>query len=219
MSKMKNVKRLPGPVVWLITLAIKLLILTLRTRVDDPYGVFAKDADPVIYSLWHNRMICLPGSVPRYVASRTSFLASQSRDGGYISDILGQFGMGAVRGSSSKGGARSLVEMRERLENGTSIAVTPDGPRGPRYEPKDGILWLASNTGTAIVPLTLNSKWHLEFKGWDRTQLPLPFSKSQLVVGEPLRIDPDLSNTDLDAARERVTTAMMAITEWDHPDS
>ena len=109
-----------------------------------------------------------------------------------------------VRGSSSRGGARALKRMREKLEEGKLICLTPDGPRGPKYVIHDGVIWLGSVTQCPIVPVAINTKSHKELDNWDNTQIPFPFSETELVFGEAFRIPENVPKEDLDLVR------------WDH---
>jgi lysophospholipid acyltransferase (LPLAT)-like uncharacterized protein len=126
-----------------------------------------------------------------------------------------------VRGSTDKqgvdkGGAQALAALRRKLKEGQCIAVTPDGPRGPKYEVQDGVVWLAAKTGVSVAPASYNSNSHFELKNWDRTQLPLPFSEGEFIFGEPLTISSDTDKRTFEESRTKIRNAMMAITERDH---
>lgn len=216
MSKFKRIKKMPPFVTGLLAMATKGLSVTLRTEAVDPSGFLTTNPiDPCILAVWHNRLLCVPGSFPKWMRPYSAVLVSQSRDGGYIADFLKHYGLTTVRGSSSKGGAGALREMQQFLDGGGLLAVTPDGPRGPRYEAHSGICWLASRVGVPIRPASLNTRWHKSLKNWDATQIPLPFSKAQFVIGDPITLDKDLEGDALEAARKLVTEKMMAITDWD----
>ena len=215
----KNMKHLPRPVTWGAAAVIRGWACSLRVDVQDPAGLVPAvgvESQPAICPVWHNRLLCLPAVVPAHLRERFGFLASRSRDGGYISDLLREFGMEGVRGSSSRGGARALLELQALLDRGVSLVVTPDGPRGPRYSMQEGVVWLASMTGVRIVPVALNSRKHFELNGWDRFQIPRPFSRVELAVGEPIYVDPKLD----DAGRKHwagvVRRAMLELTRYDH---
>jgi lysophospholipid acyltransferase (LPLAT)-like uncharacterized protein len=197
---------------------LRLLGWTQRVRFEDPHGFLGHDVppQPTIFVIWHNRLLLACELAPRRFREKVVFLASRSRDGGYIADYLRRLGMQAVRGSSSRGGAQALLELRQHLEAGRLVALTPDGPRGPRYHVQDGVLWLARRTGAQIVPLAYNAMSHLEAKSWDRTHIPLPFSRGEYVVGEPIRLPPDLDEAGMDAARKLVWNGLMAISKHDH---
>lgn len=218
MRTLKKIRHLPGPAAAAVALAIRALGATLRLRVDDPNRLLAGDwPHPYIFVMWHNRILCMPCLARRPVRERVTFLASRSRDGGYISDILARFHMPAVRGSSSKGGAAAVRQLEACLSQGQSVFITPDGPRGPRYQPQPGAVWLAARSGLPIVPLGLNFRRHWELGGWDRGQIPVPFSRAELVVAPPLTFSLDEAENDLPACVERLREQLTAITRWDHP--
>ena len=107
------------------------------------------------------------------------------------------------------------VTLMGALDDGLSVAVTPDGPRGPRYSMTDSVVWLAAKSQRPIVPVSLNSRWHWELNGWDRMQIPKPFSPAELVMGEPLRVPTDLARGDRHRWAATVRDRLMAITDWD----
>lgn len=217
MSQFRRIKKFPKLVLWILAMALRVWRLTLRVRIEDGAGILAGrcDGQPAILVIWHNRLPLLPAVAPAPIRQRITFLASRSRDGGYISDLLALFGMSAVRGSSSKGGVRATRELKLSIEAQRLVAVTPDGPRGPRYTVHDGVLWLARQTGAPLIPVALNARHHWELRSWDRTQLPLPLTGVELVIGEPFRVG-DTDPID-DALRARFQAACLAITRYDHP--
>ncbi len=140
----------------------------------------------VIYCFWHAHQLGL------LLAHRDRWdlnvLVSLSRDGRLLSRVLAKWGISWVGGSSSRGGAEALEELRYRLEQGLPVAIAPDGPRGPRRSIAPGCLALARWSGLPIVPVAVAyaRKWQLN--SWDRFQIPCPFSKMVLAYGTPLRI-------------------------------
>jgi len=120
----------------------------------------------------------MPRLFERYFPGRLgAALASASKDGEIISAFLERFGIRAIRGSSSRGGGRALIEMKRAMEAGYIMAITPDGPRGPRYSISPGVIKLAQITGGLILPIhvTYSSYWQL--KTWDGFMIPKPFSR------------------------------------------
>lgn len=211
--KIKHVKKLPAPVAWLLALVLRVWRWTLRVTVVDPEGHLRNSGEdnPVIYVAWHNRLVLLPAMAPKRLRRHTVVLASRSRDGGYISDLLRRFGVRTARGSSSKGGASGLMRLRQFLRDGDSVLLTPDGPRGPRYQMQGGAVWLAGQTDAPIVPLSLNAPKRWELTSWDGTQLPRPFSRVYFVVGHPVNVN----GSDPEVFRDRVQWELMQITNDD----
>lgn len=208
--------RIRGKVVdWLIGLLAVLvfrgLFLTLRLRfltADKTNPYTAEGDDRFIYCVWHDQLLIpIFGGKHRHTAA----LVSQNRDGSFVDAVLRSAGILAIRGSSSRGGAQALRRLIEEAE-GKHIVITPDGPRGPRREMSAGIVFLASQSGRAIVPtaFTCNRGWRFG-TGWTDLLVPKPFSKVHLLTGEPIHIPPDLA--DLSAEVLRVQAAMQAMND------
>lgn len=153
---------------------------------------------PVIYALWHGRMYCLFKAVP---LDQVAILVSPSNDGEFITRIAQRIGFRHfVRGSHKRGGTQAILGLKKELaERKHSIAFTVDGPRGPRYKVKPGIIRLASQSGTPIIPLGSATRWLLKKfdRSWDHFHAPLPFTEMQLRYGEPLSIPPNLSDDEI----------------------
>ncbi len=216
MSRFKYIKQMPRCATKVLALGTRMLRSTLRLEVDDVDGFLESDPpEPCILSIWHNRLLCMPTVLPLHIRERCAALVSQSRDGGYICDFLKCFGVGSIRGSSSRGGAESLRDMQRFLTDGGVLGLTPDGPRGPRYEVQDGICWLASRAQVPIRAVAINTRSHWELNNWDGTQIPKPFSRTRLVIGSPIHIAPELDNDGLAAGKELVKKKMAETAAWD----
>ena len=118
-------------------------------------------------------------------------MISQSRDGEIIARVCKSFHLGAVRGSSSRGGREAFLEMKHLLTIGNRVAFTPDGPRGPLREVQQGVLVLAQMTGRPIVPVAYGARRRWVFRGgWDEYLVPQPLNRIAMVYGEPVRVGP-----------------------------
>ncbi len=213
MKLFKKIKTIPRPLIALIAYGVLLLRYTLRLKITDSIGILDGTwSKPGIVISWHNRIVCTPTIFPLHVRRKTVLLSSRSRDGGYIASFLKALSYTTVRGSSSKGGLRAIVELRKYLENGYFAVVIPDGPRGPKYEVHKGVLWLAQKTSTPIIPMSLNTDSHWSLKTWDETQIPKPFTKAELVIGEPVYISADC---DIEEKGSEIKAELMKITRWD----
>ena len=185
---------------------VALLCRTYRWTIEgaEHYdGVVASGKQPIL-SLWHGRI--LPGL--HYFRNRgVVVLTSQNFDGEWIARILHKFGFRTARGSSSRGGARALVQMRRELAAGYPAAVTVDGPRGPARVIQPGVVFLAGATGHPILPYHIESDRHWTLNSWDRTQIPKPFSHVALVIGPPIQV---LSTDDatLERKAQELATAL-----------
>jgi len=108
---------------------------------------------------------------------------------------MGNFGMGAVRGSSSRGGVKALLLLRAQLREGVDVAITPDGPRGPVYEPSPGLLRLAVKTGLPVMAIRVDYERYWEIRSWDKFRIPKPFSRVHV------RMLPPVTFTEEDTAK------------------
>src|SRR5690606_9214875 len=108
-------------------------------------------------------------------------LASASHDGAALASAMAVFGLGAVRGSSSRRGVAALIALKRALKSGVDVCITPDGPRGPRYGLQPGVVKLAASSGAPIIPIHVrfSSAWRLNT--WDRFVLPKPFSRVHMI--------------------------------------
>ena len=141
-----------------------------------------------IYATWHDRIF----SGTYYLQKRgIVFLASQSFDGEYITRFLQRFGYGVIRGSSTRGGARGLVEMIRAMKRGMAMGFTVDGPKGPRYVAKPGPVILAKKTGNPILPFIVQPRKFRTLNSWDKMHIPSPFSKTIVIIGEPIYVNAD----------------------------
>jgi lysophospholipid acyltransferase (LPLAT)-like uncharacterized protein len=119
---------------------------------------------------------------------------------------MANLGMGSVRGSSSRRGSTAIRELSALLEAGTDLAITPDGPRGPKYSLGPGAVFLAQKTGVPIIPIHARYHGAIRLKTWDSFGIPLPFSRVDIVMDPYLTIDPE--DTDLESERLRLETLL-----------
>ena len=188
---------------FLICLVMNLIAATIRFRIRDPHGFLArKDFGHAIYCVWHNRLalsmkIYFAFGRRRHASPGLAGLVSASRDGALLAKIFQNFGVQPVRGSSSRRGAQALLELKTWADRGYDLAITPDGPRGPRYVVQDGAMVIAQVTGLPIVPASYHLKWKIQMKSWDGFQIPLPFSICTVSAGKIVNVPRDIS----DAAR------------------
>lgn len=193
-------------IAWTAAPLVALLCRTYRWRVtgSEHYeSVTAAGGRPIL-ALWHGRI--LPGL--HYFRDRgIVVITSQNFDGEWIARILHRFGFGTARGSTSRGGARALVQLRRELALGRPAAFTVDGPRGPARMVQPGAVFLAGVTGQPIVPYHIESDRHWTLRSWDRTQIPKPFSTVALAIGPPLRV-PDTSAETLERSRAELQAAL-----------
>jgi lysophospholipid acyltransferase (LPLAT)-like uncharacterized protein len=175
-------------VAWWVFLVERLVTASLRCRWSDRSGLAeAAPGQPVIFCLWHNRL-ATSMVVYRRHRRKLAALVSASKDGALLAAVLGTFGVEHVRGSTSRRGPQALLELTSRAAQGYDLAVTPDGPKGPRYVVQKGVIALAQLTGLPIIPVTCNARRKICLKSWDCFQIPLPFSRCELILNEPIRV-------------------------------
>ena len=155
-----------------------------------------------ILATWHDQLLMIP---PEYSGAASKVLISSSKDGELIARVVKYFGVGAVRGSSNRGGKAAFRELTKLSKETVNLGITPDGPKGPRHVVKEGVVQLARISGRPIVPIAFAcSKGH-RFQSWDRFLLPYPWGKAVYSFGAPLYYD---KSETMDNFRDRVQKAM-----------
>jgi len=160
---------------------------TYRWRVEgfSHYEAIVASGHQPIFAFWHGRI--LPATL-FWKRRDIVVLTSWNFDGEWIAGIIRRFGYGTARGSTSRGGARALVQLRRELAAGNPAAFTLDGPRGPARVAQAGALFLAGATGHPILPFHIEADRFWTMKSWDRTQVPKPFSRVGVAIGEPFAV-------------------------------
>jgi len=183
-----------------------------------------KDADlcpglpgPVIFCFWHNRLALAMAAYDDFVREKwpcagMCAMISASRDGGFLAGLVEPFGVVAIRGSTSRRGPQALLEATTWVEKNYSIAITPDGPRGPAYKIQPGIIHLAQLTGRPIIPLSTHTRWKIRLRSWDRFQIPLPFARCELRYGKPFWVPREATHGERGQLCGELEKAMMEIT-------
>jgi hypothetical protein len=200
-----------GVIAWFAYPLLAVLCRTYRWRIEgaERYEAIRGRGQQPILALWHGHI--LPGL--HYFRHRgVVVITSQNFDGEWIARILHRFGFGTARGSTSRGGARALVQLRRDLAAGRPAAFTVDGPRGPARVVQPGVVFLAGATGQPILPYHIESDRHWTLNSWDRTQIPKPFSTVALVFGEPIAVE-GTGEAVLDQKVTEVSRALGALEE------
>lgn len=147
---------------------------------------------PGVYAFWHAHQL---SAVWHLRGLGAGVMISASRDGEYIARIARSLGFQPVRGSSSRRGAAGLKGMIELARRGNAVAITPDGPRGPRYTVHPGALAIAQKSGQPVTPFAIGLSRYWELPSWDRFRIPKPFARGYLISGAPLHV-PDAADAD-----------------------
>ena len=196
--------------------AVRLLGATLSLRLAgiDAVAPRWRAGAPVIYAVWHGRILMMPWLNARlrrtHGARAATVLASRSGDGELIARYCRRFGLEVVRGSSSSGGAAAVRRLVDVLAGGDDVVVVPDGPRGPRRQLQPGVVALAALTGAPIVPLALGARPARRLSSWDEFVIPLPFARCAAVFGAPIAVARD---ADRERAAKDVVRSLDEVTE------
>lgn len=161
----------------LLPLLIKVLVSTLRVKITNKNALSKK----AVFIFWHSQMLA---GWSLFKNKKSCTLVSQSNDGEILSVLLKKWNYKVSRGSSSKGGKEALHELIDAANKGSSIIITPDGPRGPARQIKNGALIVAYECSMPIIPVKIiYSSKKILVKSWDRFEIPYPFSKCEVSFG------------------------------------
>ena len=178
------------------------LAMSLRVAVVN-YGAVENLPTGRIFCGWHGRSL-----IPANFFRKRGYwvIISHSRDGEMQSRIFKRFGYNIIRGSTGRGGARALIESIKVLRNNATMAITPDGPRGPIGVVQEGVMLMARKTGCALIPVGSYAKPAWFISTWDEYMIPLPFAKAVFIFGEPIYVDADASPEAVEEKRKQLET-------------
>jgi len=197
---MKQLLRHPAAqrlLAWLLGLYLAFALRTTRWRLEgaDLFAPYAAGL-PAVIAFWHERLPLMPvlwQMVRKSPAGERSprqahVLVSRHRDGQFIGAVISRFALSVVLGSSTRGGASGLRSLSKLLARGDFVAITPDGPRGPRRVAAPGVAQLAALSGVVVLPCSAqtNRRWVLQ--SWDRMVVPKPFGRGVVVCSAPIRV-------------------------------
>jgi hypothetical protein len=166
---------------------------------------------PGIYPFWHR---CVLGATWIFRRRNFAVLTSKSRDGEFIARVIQRFGYVPIRGSSSRGGQRGLLEMDTFVKNGGGAAFTIDGPRGPRFVAKRGPVLLARTTGAPITAFYVAMEKPWVINTWDAMMIPRPFSRAFVRVARKIFVPPHATDELLSAAHSEMQAALDRVTAY-----
>ena len=164
---------------------------------------------------WHGRLSFMSFAYRRWWSSQNrkqgKVIISDHKDGELITRIINFFGIGTIRGSSSKGGARALIEALREIKQGHDVIITPDGPRGPRHSVADGAAVIAQKSSCEIYALNFEANSFWEFKSWDKMILPKPFSTINFSLSAPFSV----ANLEQKEAKEKIQNELWQASQND----
>jgi len=182
---------------------IRFLYITNKKEFQAPQDL---GDEAFIMACWHGELLMIPYAYTRYRKNpHVKLLISEHFDGNLIAKCLGFFGFETIRGSSTRGGAKALIQSIKELKNGYDLGITPDGPKGPRHEVSDGIIVMAQkvNTNIALVEIKPTSYWQLG--SWDKFVIPKPFGTIRYYISDLI----DISNMELEEARTFIKEGLL----------
>lgn len=184
---------------------------TLRVQVIGSENEELLKKDQVIAAFWHSRIFYMPYRF-RW-KSKWRILVSPSSDGDIINGILRLFGFSTIRGSSFKQGRSALITLSNKVKNGASAVMIADGSRGPARVAQMGSIYLGKLTGKPIVPMAFGAEKSKVLGSWDKTVIPLPFSRVKMVFGKPLLIDKNIDEKGLEIKRNELEEELNRVTD------
>ena len=193
------------------SIVIRFLFSTMSIKeIPDGYSQnLERQGKRAIYAFWHAHML-----LPAYVGRQRNVkvLISQHRDGEYIAQIVQRLGYSVARGSTTRGGAKALLKMIKKIkEESISLAITPDGPKGPRFIAQSGAILLGQKTQYPIIPVMIYLAKYWELPSWDRFCIPKPFSKARIFYGNPIMVPPKLEKSDVEEYRVSLERALVKL--------
>ncbi|HXD88291.1 MAG TPA: lysophospholipid acyltransferase family protein [Urbifossiella sp.] len=194
---------------WLGAMAARSLVRTLSVRYH-PIGPDVGDgrgqlSDRFIYSIWHENLL-LPAA--RFGGPDLAVLISSHADGQVLGGLINAMGMTMVRGSSTRGGIEAVRQLIRPDVSWKHLAITTDGPRGPRRVVQPGAVYIASRTGMKLVPVGVGYHRPWRLKSWDRFAAPRPFSRARCLAGEPIFVPTNLRSAALEDYRRLLQAEM-----------
>lgn len=195
--------------IFLLSNLVKLMF-AIETKFATLKNVNYPEEKPCIFALWHAHQCVLYGNKDK---SHLHVLISRSNDGEIISQAVNFMGINTVRGSKGRKGVSSTIQLLEKLENGDSIAITVDGPKGPKMVVKDGIINIAKLSQVPIIPVLWYSDYpnFFKFNTWDEFRFPILFCKTIALYGNPIYIPSDIDKIDVEKYRVLLEQKMQDI--------
>ncbi len=185
---------------WILKIYILFVLKTNRISLNIPYASIniLKKNQQCLLLFWHSRIAIMPAIINQISPThKFSAVVSQHRDGEYLSHFIQRFKYESIRGSSNKGAIKAMSEIIINIKKGNSIAITPDGPRGPAMKIGGSVVVLAQKYGIPIIYMSYAASKFKELNSWDRFLLPLPFGKITIVCSEPWILEKDQDKMEI----------------------
>lgn len=185
------------------SIAIRLLYATNKKTFHAPDKLCD---DNFIMACWHGELFMIPYAYTHYKKKpKVKLLISEHYDGDLIAKTLSFFGFETIRGSSTRGGVKALIQAIKEIKNGYDLGITPDGPKGPRHEIHDGIVVMAQKAKVKIVLVNIKPTSYWQLSSWDKFIIPKPFGRINYFISEPI----DISDMDLNEAKNLLKKGLL----------
>jgi lysophospholipid acyltransferase (LPLAT)-like uncharacterized protein len=192
---------------WLIppigALLIRFIYFTNTKRFHLPQVI---PQEPVIFASWHGELLMQPYLYYHFrTVPKAKVIISEHFDGQIISRIIRYFKLGSIHGSTTRGGAKVLIQGLKSLSNGYDIGITPDGPKGPRHEVNNGIVVMAQKQHSKVIVCSCVPSKFWQLSSWDHFCVPKPFGTLDFYASEPI----DLEGLELEVAKKLIKERLM----------
>jgi len=185
------------------SLLIRLLYITNKKKFHAPKSIGNK---PIIMACWHGELLMIPYAYTTFRKNpHVKLLISQHFDGNLIAKTLNFFNFDTIRGSSTRGGAKALIESIKELKNGYDLGITPDGPKGPRHEVSNGIIVMAQKAKANIVLVEIKPSSYWKLRSWDKFVIPKPFGTINYYISDLINI----SDMGIEDARDLIKKGLL----------
>lgn len=192
-------------IVWCKTLKIS---KTNGEQFDD----LRRSGKNYVIAFWHGSMFIGWFLHRPMNKQHVSALISQSSDGEFLATIVERWGYSLIRGSSHVGGKEAMALMVDAVGKGSSLAITPDGPRGPRHEMKMGAVRIAQKSKVPLVLAGFAMKNNTRLRSWDHFEVPIPFSSVAVTYSEPFMIPQELAGESLESYKMNLQERLNQLT-------
>ena len=198
---------------WLAAKYIRLLGILGKWRVEGTEipESFINQKKPFIVAFWHGRLLMMSLAWPYKAPFK--MLISSHPDGNLITQTIRHLGFQSIVGSSAHGGASALRSILRALDEGVSVGVTPDGPKGPNMKASLGIVFAAQQAGVPILPITCAAKPSTLLSSWDRLMIPLPFSTGVVKWGQPINVTKDVGGGNIEKITKHLEKQLNQMTQ------
>lgn len=177
------------------SLLIRLLYLTNKKEFHAPDTL---GDEPFIMACWHGELLMIPYAYTKYRKNpHVKLVISEHFDGNLIAKTLNFFGFDTIRGSSTRGGAKALIQSIKELKSGYDLGITPDGPKGPRHSVSDGIVVMAQKAKVKVVLVEIKPSAYWQINSWDKFTIPKPFGIIRYYISDMI----DISSLELEEAK------------------